>query len=117
MKTDNPSRCKSTLHSYLTVAPFKKLLPVLLLLTCACNSKNKNTSAPLMKFDKTKWSASQEGHYTYLSLMVNDLLSSYQWVGVKKDSVIILLGQPDAWEERSLRYDYEKTPLPIGFGN
>ncbi len=41
--------------------------------------------------------------------MINDLLNNYNWPGVKKDSVLHLLGEPDVIEEDIfMLYHYEQ---------
>ena len=44
--------------------------------------------------------------------MINDLLNNYKWAGIKKDSVVTLLGEPDGMEEDIfMLYHYEQKFL------
>lgn len=112
----------SSLQQYILTNQATKLLLVLLLFSSACSNKDEQagkdqpTEGPDINFDKIKWNAKNDGAYTYRKQMVNDILNNYQWAGVKKDSVIQMLGEPDAFEEGNLRYDYEKKPFLGGFG-
>jgi hypothetical protein len=117
-----PIRHLSSLQQYFPAIQVTKLLLVVLLFGSACNDKDgqagkgQSTKQPDIKFDRTKWNVKNNGNYTYRKQMVNDLLDNYQWAGVKKDSVIQMLGQPDGIEEGNLIYDYEKKPFLGGLG-
>ena len=89
-----------------------KLFMLLLLFCSACSNK-KDTSKPDIKFERAKWDIKEDGRYTYRKQMVNDLLNNYKWPGVKKDSVIKLLGEPDEIEDNIfMLYNYNQN----GFG-
>jgi hypothetical protein len=75
-----------------------KLLLLLLLFCSACSSHNE-APKPDIKFERAKWDIKEDGRYTYRKQMLNDLLNNYKWPGVKKDSVIKLLGEPDEIED------------------
>lgn len=89
------------------------LLLVITLAAAACGGKDKQSGKPDMKFDRTKWSEkSPDGGYTYRKQMVNDVLTSYNWVGVSTDSVRKVLGPPDQVEENIFwLYHYEQKKL------
>jgi hypothetical protein len=88
-----------------------KLLFLLLLSCSACSNKHE-ASKPDIKFERTKWDTKDNLDYTYRKQMVNDLLINYKWPGVKKDSVIKLLGEPDVIEEDIfMLYHYEQKHL------
>lgn len=88
-----------------------KLLLMLLLFCSACSSKDE-ASKPDIKFDRTKWNIKDDENYTYRKQMVNDLLNNYKWPGVKKDSVLKLLGIPDDIEEDTfMLYHYQQKHL------
>ena len=106
----------SSLLQYLPATQVTKLLLVLLLFCSACGNKDDHAGKDHIKFDKTKWNEKNDGNYTYRKQMVNDLLNNYQWVGVKQDSVIHMLGQPDYIEEGYLIYNYEKKLFLGGLG-
>ncbi|MGB8191153.1 MAG: hypothetical protein WCF67_04495, partial [Chitinophagaceae bacterium] len=80
-----------------------KLLFVLLLFCSACNSKKEQDAD--IRFNKTKWNEKSGGNYKYRKHMIKDLLNNYQWAGIKRDSVIKMLGEPDGLDEGNLLYD------------
>lgn len=87
-----------------------KLL-LLLFLFSAC-SNNGETSKPDITFERTKWDAKDGSAYLYRVQMINDLIKNYRWPGVKKDSVVKLLGEPDEIEEDTfLLYHYKQKYL------
>ena len=72
-----------------------------------CSACSHEPSKPDIKFERTKWDTKKDDSYTYRKQMINDLLKNYNWPGIKKDSVIKLLGQPDEIEaDTFLLYDY-----------
>ena len=95
-----------------------RLLNILLLTVIfvgGCKSKGDETPKPDMAFDKSKWNLkSGNGDYTFRSQMVKDILKNYNWAGVKKDSLLQMLGQPNLVEEGSFVYYYEMKPGFIG---
>lgn len=72
---------------------------LLLMVICASCNKKKNVPLPDIKFERAKWEIKGELNYTYRKQMINDLLTNYQWPGLKKDSVLKILGNPDGIEE------------------
>ena len=87
---------------------------MLLLFCSACSNKNKQAEDQAdISFDKTKWNEKKDDQYVYRKQMINGLLKNYQWTSVQKDSVIQMLGQPDAIEEGNLMYDYKKSPSSV----
>ena len=89
---------------------------VMLLALLSCNNKGASIQVPDIAFDAAKWRVRQEGAYPYRRQMVTDVLKNYQMKGASKDSVIRFLGQPDAFEEGNLRYDYEYSKFLGGLG-
>jgi hypothetical protein len=88
-----------------------KLFILLLLFCSACSNKGKE-SKPDITFERTKWDTKDELNYTYRKQMINDLLKNYKWPGIKKDSVLKLLGAPDDIEEDIfMLYHYEQKHL------
>ena len=85
-----------------------KIFLVLLIFCSACNSKDESPE-PDIKFEKAKWDLKEDGNYIYRQQMINDLLKNYNWAGIKKDSVIRLLGEPDGTEEDIfMLYNYKQ---------
>src|SRR5688500_14377372 len=103
-----------SLQKYLSAIQVTKLFFVFLLCCSAC--RDKSPAQPDIKFDKTKWNLKNDRNYTYRKQMVNDLLNNYRWAGLKKDSVIQMLGQPDDIEEGNLMYDYKEKSFLGGVG-
>jgi hypothetical protein len=90
-----------------------KLFLPLLLFCSACSNKN-DTSKPDIKFERTKWDTKDNVGYPYRKQMANDLLNNYKWAGIKKDSVIKLLGEPDEIEDNTFMiYDYHQNSLGL----
>ena len=86
-----------------------KLLFLLVLFCSACSNKNEASKEDI-KFERTKWDMKDDGTYTYRKQMVHDLLNNYKWAGIKKDSVIKLLGQPDEIEDNIFMiYNYSQN--------
>jgi hypothetical protein len=109
------ANCVYAFWQYLSPLQVTKGFIVVLLFCSACGNKQ-STEQPDIKFDRMKWNTRKDGQYLYRKQMVNDLLNNYQWEGVKKDSVIQMLGQADGIEEGSLIYNYEKKPFLGGLG-
>jgi hypothetical protein len=86
----------------------KNLLSVLLLCCLACKTEKKEQQE---KFDKTKWSTMDEMDYLYRDAMLNDLMNSYELHGVRKDSVLNLLGSPDRTDSGYLFYKVAQQRL------
>jgi hypothetical protein len=92
-----------------------KTLSLFLLFLSACKSKEEQPPKPDIAFDKTKWNVkAKDGDYAYRKQMVKNILSGYKWEGVKKDSLVQMLGQPDVIEEGAFVYYYELKPGLIG---
>ena len=90
-----------------------KLLLLLLLICSACHNKDKATKSDI-PFERTKWDTKDDVHYTYREQMVNDLLKNYKWPGVKKDSVLKLLGEPNEIEENTFMiYDCHQNTMGL----
>jgi hypothetical protein len=91
---------------------------ILFIALCAgCSDSTKDEAAQAnIHFDKSKWNLRQDGNYSYRKLMVNDILHSYHWAGVSRDSVIQMLGKPNDVEEGNLIYTYDQEPFLGGLG-
>jgi hypothetical protein len=85
---------------------------LLLLLFCSACSHHNEAAIPDIKFERAKWDIKENDSYIYRKQMVNDLLHNYKWPGVKKDSVIKLLGEPDEIEDNVfMLYIYNQKHL------
>ena len=93
-----------------------KLVLMLLLFCSSCNGRGEKISGLDMQFDRLKWDAKKDHQYTFRKHMIHDLLKNYQWGGIKKDSVIIMLGQPDDIDGGNLMYSYDRRPVLGGLG-
>ncbi len=90
-----------------------KLLLLLLLFCSACDSNDEIAKTDI-KFDRAKWDTKDGATYTYRKQMINDLIKNYNCRGLKKDSVIKLLGEPNEIEENTFMiYDYHQNPLGL----
>ncbi|HEY0677619.1 MAG TPA: hypothetical protein VGD17_05000 [Chitinophagaceae bacterium] len=108
------SMYSSTLASRVTI-----LILVISFFCASCNSDGQTGKLAEQKeigFEKTKWSIKKDGQYTYRKQMITDLLNNYKWPGMKKDSLLQMLGQPDGIEQNLLMYDYERKPFLGGLG-
>lgn len=62
---------------------------IILIFICSCNFNK--------KFDSKKWKAVDGNNFSKIrEPYVNDLMENYLYKGLKYDSIIKLLGQPDA---------------------
>ncbi|MES2773962.1 MAG: hypothetical protein V4722_07245 [Bacteroidota bacterium] len=85
-----------------------KLFLLVLLFCCACTNKSETTKQDI-PFERTKWDMKDDKNYSYRKEMINDLLNNYKWPGLKKDSVVKLLGMPNEIEEDIfMLYHYEQ---------
>ena len=92
-------------------------LLVLFLLCCfiACKHTSSKTKE---KFDKTKWAIKNDEEYPHRDNMLKDFIGSYKLNGLKKDTVINLLGLPDRTDNGFLYYNISKVtfanlPVPL----
>jgi hypothetical protein len=75
------------------------------LLLCCLGCKNKEVKRDKeQKFDKTKWGIQRDEAYPYRDQMLNDLMTNYELHGIRKDSVVHLLGQPNRSDSGHLFY-------------
>ncbi len=72
-------------------------------LICACNNKKTDANSQL-KFDKVKWQIKEDADFPYRDEMLDDLINNVTLKGLKIDSVIALLGQPDHIDNGHLFY-------------
>ena len=85
---------------------------ILLLFVFCSGCRNNDKAIPDIKFERAKWDIKNDDIYTYRMQMVKDLLTNYKWSGIKKDSVIKLLGEPDEIEDDTfLIYNFHQSPF------
>jgi hypothetical protein len=81
------------------------LLPLFFLSCLACkNISNEEPGNKLEKFDKVKWVTRNERQYPFRDGMLKDLMANYELHGIKKDSILNLLGPPDRTDSSYLFY-------------
>ena len=95
----------------------KRNLLLLVLLHCL-SCKNKTQQNSQEKFDKTKWAAKQDKNYPYRDKVLMDLITNVKLKGLKKESVLNLLGPPNRTDSNYLFYtvavDYfAEIPVPL----
>ena len=81
-----------------------RTLPTLLLLFIFACKNTSNSQAKDQKFDKAKWAETDGVDYPHRNGMLNDFITSYKLNGVKKDSLVNLLGLPDRTDSSFLFY-------------
>ena len=86
-------------------------LILLLLFGWGCKHKSEAGLEDLQKFDKEKWATREGRHYPYRNAMLNDLIANVKLHGLKKDSLIELLGEPDRCNEGHLYYTIRQPYL------
>jgi hypothetical protein len=85
--------------------PFRILVVGLLLLCAACGE------TPQEEFNSVKWTTKVGKDYPYRDLMLNDLMSHHHLHGLKKDSLVRLLGLPDRSHNGHLYYTIAQQRL------
>jgi hypothetical protein len=83
---------------------FRNLFPLLVVCLLACKNKNQDAVIQGKTFDKAKWAVKNNDSYPYRNEMLNDFIANYKIHGLKKDSLLSLLGQPDRSENGHLYY-------------
>ena len=96
----------------------KNLLILLFLCCLACNTEGEEKSKSVdrgsgaeITFDKIKWATKDDIHYPYRDKMLTDLMTNYELHGVKKDSLVNLLGSPDRIDSSYLFYRIAQESL------
>jgi hypothetical protein len=87
----------------------RKLLVIFLICSVGCKSKNIQQNE---KFDRVKWAAKLDREYPYRDKMLTDLMTNYELHGIKKDSVLKLLGPPNRIDNGHLFYLVVQTYFP-----
>lgn len=73
----------------------------------------KNAVRQQDKFDKIKWAAKKDADYPYREAMLKDLVAGYMVHGVKRDTVLSLLGGADRSDGNYLFYTIEQQRLGV----
>lgn len=84
---------------------------VFLLFFTSCKGKKADNTA-LQPFNAVLWTIQQEGVYTHRADMLHYLMEHYTLKGISKDSLTLLLGQPDRSNEGYWYYHISSERLP-----
>jgi hypothetical protein len=79
-------------------------LILFLLLSCFGCKNTEDKPEEEQKFDKMKWATKKDQDYPHRDKMLKDLMTNYKLHGIKKDSVVHLLGQPNRSDSGHLFY-------------
>jgi hypothetical protein len=83
------------------------LLLILSVFACKNSDKEKQDFKP-EPFDRARWRTIEEGKYPFRNKMLADFMANYKMNGVKKDSILYLLGTPDRTDNGHLFYNISK---------
>ena len=90
----------------------KKSNILILCSLCFLACKNKQDISE-EKFDKIKWAINQDMDYPFRDKMINDLITNYKLHGIKRDSLVNLLGSPDRSDSSYLFYRIAQQRLGL----
>ena len=85
----------------------------------ACkNTREEKFDKTEEKFDKIKWAVKKDREYPYRNKMLKDFITNYRLTGLKKDTVVNLLGQPNRSDNGYLFYTIAQEylgniPVPL----
>ena len=87
-------------------------------LACSCHHNNKEAGVAEEKFDKAKWAIKNEKTYPYRDKMLKDLIADRRLTGIKRDSILNMLGEPTRTDSNYLFYTVAqeflgKIPVPL----
>jgi hypothetical protein len=82
---------------------------LLLVMLCCVGCKSKKQEITGEKFDKARWAIRDGKHYPYRDKMLHDLITNYKLHGLKQDSIINLLGQPNREDNGHLFYTVDQS--------
>ena len=80
----------------------------------ACNQKKETAVSTEVKFDKEKWLTKDGQAYPYRNDMLGNLIDSVTLKGIRYDSLINILGQPDRIDNGHLFYNIYRKEV-VGF--
>lgn len=80
----------------------------------ACNQKKDTAVSTGVKFDKIKWQTKEGQAYPYRNDMLDNLIDSVTLKGIRYNSLINLLGQPDRIDNGHLFYNIYRKEV-VGF--
>jgi hypothetical protein len=88
-----------------------------IILICSCHHNDKK-AATEEKFDKAKWAIKNEKTYPYRDKMLKDLIADRRLTGIKRDSILRMLGEPARTDSSYLFYTVAqeflgKIPVPL----
>src|SRR5689334_14940874 len=78
---------------------------LILLIGSGCDNATSRAVQPI-KFDASRWNIKNDGQYTYRKQMIQDLLHRSNFIGMKRESVIQMLGHPDLVQDDEIGYHY-----------
>ncbi len=80
----------------------------------ACNQKKETAVSSEVKFDKEKWLTKDGQAYPYRNDMLGNLIDNVTLKGIRYDSLINILGQPDRIDNGHLFYNIYRKEV-VGF--
>ena len=87
----------------------RKLLLTFFIASVGCQNKD---GQPEQKFDRIKWATKHDREYPYRDKILNDLITNHKLHGIRHDSVLYLLGQPNRTDNGHLFYTIEQKFFP-----
>jgi len=91
----------------------QKLLLCAFLFWASCTSSPEQKADEHSTFDRVKWDEAYDGEYLYREQMLQDLVDNHLLHGMKQDSVVLLLGQPDRTDNSHLFYRISQKKLGL----
>ncbi len=90
---------------------FKSILLFLVIFSVSCSSNKQEAEKAAGKFDKQQWAEQYDSEFIYRQDMIDDLVTHYLLHGMKQDSVLRLLGEPDRTDNGHLFYKISQKKL------
>ena len=90
----------------------KNFLPILILCFHACTHQKEEIKVE--KFDKAKWGILSGKEYLYRDNMLKDLMANKRLTGLKRDTILKMLGYPNRSDTNYIFYMVRQT-LVAGF--
>ena len=84
----------------------RSFIAVILISCLSCKDKKQEE-----RFDKIRWATKNDMDYPYRDKMLKDLMTNHRLHGLKKDSLVSLLGQPSRSDTFYLFYTIEQQRL------
>lgn len=88
---------------------------LLLFFACliACKNSTSGDNRQKLAFERIKWTTKDGLDYPYRDKMLDDLMNHYELHGVKKDSLLRLLGSPDRIDSNYLFYQISQQRVGL----